>query len=64
MTVSGQGDVISVEYKTAKDTAELQLSVTDANKAGLVFQILNWLEELLLSLIIRWPKQQFLKALQ
>lgn len=30
MTVSGQGDVISVEYKTAKDTAELQLSVTDA----------------------------------
>ena len=30
VTVSGQGDVISVEYKTAKDTAELQLSVTDA----------------------------------
>ena len=30
MTVSGQGDVISVEYKTDKDTAELQLSVTDA----------------------------------
>ena len=30
LTVSGQGDVISVEYKTAKDTAELQLSVTDA----------------------------------
>ena len=29
-TVSGQGDVISVEYKTSKDTAELQLSVTDA----------------------------------
>ena len=29
VTVSGQGDVISVEYKTAKDTAELQLSVTD-----------------------------------
>ena len=30
VTVSGQGDVISVEYKTSKDTAELQLSVTDA----------------------------------
>ena len=30
LTVSGQGDVISVEYKTSKDTAELQLSVTDA----------------------------------
>ena len=30
VTISGQGDVISVEYKTAKDTAELQLSVTDA----------------------------------
>ena len=30
VTVSGQGDVISVEYKTFKDTAELQLSVTDA----------------------------------
>ena len=30
VTVSGQGDVISVEYKTTKDTAELQLSVTDA----------------------------------
>ena len=30
VTVSGKGDVISVEYKTAKDTAELQLSVTDA----------------------------------
>ena len=30
VTVSGQGDVISVEYKTDKDTAELQLSVTDA----------------------------------
>ena len=29
VTVSGQGDVISVEYKTSKDTAELQLSVTD-----------------------------------
>ncbi len=27
---TAQGDVISVEYKTAKDTAELQLSVTDA----------------------------------
>ena len=30
VTVSGQGDVISVEYKTPKETAELQLSVTDA----------------------------------
>ena len=30
VTVSGQGDVMSVEYKTSKDTAELQLSVTDA----------------------------------
>lgn len=30
VTVSGQGEVISVEYKTSKDTAELQLSVTDA----------------------------------
>ena len=30
VTVSGQGDVISVEHKTSKDTAELQLSVTDA----------------------------------
>ena len=30
VTVSGQGDVISIEYKTSKDTAELQLSVTDA----------------------------------
>ena len=30
VTVSGQGDVISVEYKTSKDNAELQLSVTDA----------------------------------
>ena len=30
VTVSGQGDVISVEYKTSKDTAELQLSVTDS----------------------------------
>ena len=30
VTVTGQGDVISVEYKTPKETAELQLSVTDA----------------------------------
>ena len=30
VTVSGQGDVISVEYKTPKETAELQLSVADA----------------------------------
>lgn len=30
VTVSGQGDVISVEYKTPKETVELQLSVTDA----------------------------------
>ena len=30
VTVSGQGNVISVEYKTPKETAELQLSVTDA----------------------------------
>ena len=30
VTVSGQGDVISAEYKTAKDTAELQFSVSDA----------------------------------
>ena len=28
--VTGQGDVISVEYKTPKETAELQLSVADA----------------------------------
>ena len=28
--VKGQGDVISVEYKTPKETAELQLSVADA----------------------------------
>ena len=30
VTVTGQGDVISVEYKTPKETAELQLSVADA----------------------------------
>ena len=30
VTVTGQGDVISVEYKTPKETAELQLSVTNA----------------------------------
>ena len=30
VTVTGKGDVISVEYKTPKETAELQLSVTDA----------------------------------
>ena len=30
VTVIGQGDVISVEYKTPKETAELQLSVADA----------------------------------
>ena len=30
VTVTGQGDVISVECKTPKETAELQLSVTDA----------------------------------
>ena len=30
VTVTGEGDVISVEYKTPKETAELQLSVTDA----------------------------------
>ena len=28
--ISGQGDALSVEYKTSKDSAELQLSVTDA----------------------------------
>ena len=30
VTVTGEGDVISVEYKTPKETAELQLSVADA----------------------------------
>ena len=30
VTVTGQGDIISVEYKTPKETAELQLSVADA----------------------------------
>ena len=30
VTVSGQGDTLSVEYKTSKDSADLQLSVTDA----------------------------------
>ncbi len=58
VTVSESGDVISVEYKTAKILAELQLSVT-VQQAGLVFQILNWLEELLLVQPTKMAKTSF-----